>query len=114
LPDFPWYKIPKWGKIFQNDHKLYQRAIKYFQWPQNRPIEHKIDQDFPSQDPPKFTQIWIFGLKTNHLATLTGSVPRTKGQGRFLNRVQVENFASSKLEVNKFIPIKFATRKFST
>jgi hypothetical protein len=29
--------------------------------------------------------------------------------GRFLNRVQVENFASSKLEVNKFIPIKFAT-----
>jgi hypothetical protein len=23
------------------------------------------------QDPPKFTQIGIFGLKTNHLATLT-------------------------------------------
>jgi hypothetical protein len=22
------------------------------------------------QDPQKFTQIWIFGLKTNHLATL--------------------------------------------
>jgi hypothetical protein len=22
------------------------------------------------QDSPKFTQIWIFGLKTNHLATL--------------------------------------------
>jgi hypothetical protein len=22
------------------------------------------------QDPPKFSQIWIFGLKTNHLATL--------------------------------------------
>jgi hypothetical protein len=22
------------------------------------------------QDPPKFTPIWIFGLKTNHLATL--------------------------------------------
>jgi hypothetical protein len=22
------------------------------------------------QDPPKFIQIWIFGLKTNHLATL--------------------------------------------
>jgi hypothetical protein len=22
------------------------------------------------QDPPKFTQIWIFRLKTNHLATL--------------------------------------------
>jgi hypothetical protein len=24
----------------------------------------------PLQSPPKFTQIWIFGLKTNHLATL--------------------------------------------
>jgi hypothetical protein len=24
------------------------------------------------QDPPKFTQLWIFGLKTNHLATLLG------------------------------------------
>jgi hypothetical protein len=22
------------------------------------------------QDPPKFTQVWILGLKTNHLATL--------------------------------------------
>jgi hypothetical protein len=27
-------------------------------------------QDFSLQDPPKFTQIVIFGLKTNHLATL--------------------------------------------
>jgi hypothetical protein len=34
--------------------------------------------------------------------------------GRFLNRVQVENFVSSKLDVNKFIPSKFATWKFST
>jgi hypothetical protein len=27
------------------------------------------------QDPPKFTQIWIFGLKTNHLATLVSLSP---------------------------------------
>jgi hypothetical protein len=27
-------------------------------------------QHLPLQDPPKFTQIWIFGLKTDHLATL--------------------------------------------
>jgi DNA topoisomerase IB len=27
-------------------------------------------QHLPLQDPPKFTQIWIFGLKTNHLAAL--------------------------------------------
>jgi hypothetical protein len=27
-------------------------------------------QHFTLQDPPKFTEIGIFGLKTNHLATL--------------------------------------------
>jgi hypothetical protein len=31
-----------------------------------------VDHDFPLQDPPKFTQIWIFGLKPNYLATLAG------------------------------------------
>jgi hypothetical protein len=36
----------------------------------NRPNGHEIYQDFPLQDPPKFIQIGIFGLKTNHLATL--------------------------------------------
>jgi hypothetical protein len=35
-----------------------------------KPNGHKIYQDFPQQDPPKFTQIGIFGLKTNHLAAL--------------------------------------------
>jgi hypothetical protein len=35
-------------------------------------------------------------------------------RGWLLNWVQVENFASSKLEVNKFIPVNFATCKFST
>jgi hypothetical protein len=29
-------------------------------------------EHFPFSDPPKFTQIGIFGLKTNHLATLQG------------------------------------------
>jgi hypothetical protein len=33
------------------------------------PDRHKIYQHLPSQHPPKFTQIGIFGLKTNHLAT---------------------------------------------
>jgi hypothetical protein len=32
--------------------------------------DHKIYQHFPVQGPPKFAQIWIFGLKRNHLATL--------------------------------------------
>jgi hypothetical protein len=35
-------------------------AIKYFQWPLNRPNGHKIYQHFPLQDPPKFTQIGMF------------------------------------------------------
>jgi hypothetical protein len=30
-------------------------------------------QHLPLQDPPKFTQIWIFSLKTNHLAALGGT-----------------------------------------
>jgi hypothetical protein len=63
LPDFSWYKVPKGGEI-------YQMAIEYFQWLQNRPNGHKDYQDFQLLDPPKFTQIGIFGSKTNHLATL--------------------------------------------
>jgi hypothetical protein len=37
-----------------------------------------------------------------------------KAIGRFLNQFQNLNFASSKLEVNKYIPIEFSTGKFST
>jgi hypothetical protein len=37
------------------------------------------------QDPPKFTQIWILGLKTNHLATLDCSDKKlTVGECRTL------------------------------
>jgi hypothetical protein len=45
-------------------------SIKYNKRPENGPSVHKIYQHLPLQDRPKFTQIWIFGLKTNHLATL--------------------------------------------
>jgi hypothetical protein len=31
---------------------------------------HELNQLDPMQDPPKFTQFGIFGLKTCHLATL--------------------------------------------
>jgi hypothetical protein len=34
------------------------------------PSVHKIYHHLPLQDPPKFTQTRIFGLKTNRLATL--------------------------------------------
>jgi hypothetical protein len=30
----------------------------------------QVYQHLPSEDPPKYTQIFIFDLKTNHLATL--------------------------------------------
>jgi hypothetical protein len=58
----------KTGENIPNDHKIFQMAIKYFHLPLNRPNGHKIYQDFPLQDPPKFIQIGILGLKTNHLA----------------------------------------------
>jgi hypothetical protein len=52
-----WYpnrkKCTKWSYNFPN-------VLKTFQ----------IHQHFPFQGPQKFTQIGIFGLKTNHLATL--------------------------------------------
>jgi hypothetical protein len=38
------------------------------------------------QDPPKFIQNWIFGLKTNHLETLIGNreaFPTTNRVARF-------------------------------
>jgi hypothetical protein len=45
-------------------------SIKYNKRPYNGPSVHKIYQHLPLKDPPKFTQSCIFGLKTNHLATL--------------------------------------------
>jgi hypothetical protein len=45
----------------------YKNGGKYNKLPPNI---HKIYQHLPLQDPPKFTQIGIFGLKINHLATL--------------------------------------------
>jgi hypothetical protein len=61
----------KTRKNIPNYHELYQMSIKYnktIKWTVKSVL--KIDHHLPLQDPPKFTQIWIFGLKTNHLATL--------------------------------------------
>jgi hypothetical protein len=57
-------------------------AIKYTKWPQNIPNGrkicrlngHAVFQHLPLHEPPKFTQTVIFGLKINHLATLTQSI----------------------------------------
>jgi hypothetical protein len=51
------------GKNVINDHKLYHTAINYTNG-------HRIYQQLTIKGPPKFTQIGIFGLKTNHLATM--------------------------------------------
>jgi hypothetical protein len=64
----------KTGENIPNYHKLYQMSIKYNKRPLNGPSVHKIYHHLPLQDPPKFTQIWIFGLKTNHLANLVAQI----------------------------------------
>jgi hypothetical protein len=52
-------------------------ATKYVCTPNGRniPVQdgHKINQSIPFQGPSKFTQIWIFGFKICHLATLLGA-----------------------------------------
>jgi hypothetical protein len=65
LPDFTWYIRPKWGKIYQTDHKIYQKAVKYTKRPLNTPNGLKIPNGHT-----KNTKIGIFGLKTHNLATL--------------------------------------------
>jgi hypothetical protein len=62
------------GTKYQNRKKYNQITIKYNKRPLTGPSAHKIYQHLPLQDPKKFTQIWIFGLKTNHLATLLATI----------------------------------------
>jgi hypothetical protein len=69
LPDFSWCNIPKWENI-PNYHKTYEMSIKYTKWAWNIPNGHKIYKHLAMQDPQKFTQICIFGMKIYHLATL--------------------------------------------
>jgi hypothetical protein len=49
---------------------MHQVVIKYPKCPQNVPNGHKIYHYFLIGGPENFSQIGIFGLKTNHLATL--------------------------------------------
>jgi hypothetical protein len=82
----------------------YQNGEKYTKLPQNIPNGHKIFQMvikytkiFPLQDPTNFTQIGIFGLKTNHLATLVGFRPNFvlslsyPGQRNLLNLTEYQH-----------------------
>jgi hypothetical protein len=70
------FKIKKWlerqiclGTTNQNGKNIPQSMyiklpyLKYTNWSKSRPNGHKVYQHHPLQDPPKFTQIGIFGLK---------------------------------------------------
>jgi hypothetical protein len=69
LPDFSWYMVPQPEKNVPNKHKMYHMVIKYPKCPINISNGHTIFKHFPIKGLPKFTQIGIFGLKINHLAT---------------------------------------------
>jgi hypothetical protein len=46
----------------------------------------KYTHHFPFQGPTKFTQIWIFGLKTNHLAALLSGKKVVDGPHKVVKR----------------------------
>jgi hypothetical protein len=56
--------------------KIYQMTTKYTKipyntytkWPENLPNDHRIYYNLQWQEPSKYTQIGILGLKINHLA----------------------------------------------
>jgi hypothetical protein len=78
LPDFSLFNIPKRGELYHFIMPLYyQMGIKYNKWPYFIVNGHGLYQLFSFQGPPKFAQIWIFGLKTYHLATRTPTHTRT-------------------------------------
>jgi hypothetical protein len=61
-----------------NQDKIYQIAIKYLYQKAVKTNLHKIYQHVPLQDPSEFTQIWTFGLRKYHLATLYKPRPTEK------------------------------------
>jgi hypothetical protein len=58
---------------YANVPKTYQMAVNFSKWIQNMYTKH-----FTFQGPSKCTQIGIFGIKINHLATL----PLTRNSDR--------------------------------
>jgi hypothetical protein len=85
----------KTEKNIPNDHKIYQMAVKHTKTPRYRPTGHKMYQHLPVQDPPKFTQIRIFGLKIYHLATLVES--RSRSYDRELQRQRCKKFTTPRV-----------------
>jgi hypothetical protein len=76
----------EWSQNVPNILKVFQMAIKYINILQSEALQ-------------KFSQIGIFGLKTNHLATLNAA-PATRGRKgngiRCINLIRVTGFAFAK------------------
>jgi hypothetical protein len=60
--------------VLNVEYQMYTKCI---------PKVSKIYQHLPLRDPPKITQIWIFGLKIEHLATLAASAKK-RGPNKLL------------------------------
>jgi hypothetical protein len=70
------------------------------------PDGHKMYQHLPSQHPSKFTQIGIFGLKTNHLATQITTSLKLSSLSRKPRRMQIFLANSSEKNGKKWKAIK--------
>jgi hypothetical protein len=85
LPDFSWYNIPnrvKCTKTGENTPSGY-----YLNVPNGRniePKEYKMCQRLQLQDPPKFTQNGIFGLKIKPSGNPASMTPHLNGGKRSL------------------------------
>jgi hypothetical protein len=101
----------KTGGNIPDDQKytiqVYQMAINYIKCPENLPNSHKIYQHCSLQDPPKFTQIGIFGLRIYHLAT-PYSVGALLGKCKSMLLFQ-KNFFSAKESAKRLTIIIFIT-----
>jgi hypothetical protein len=104
--------VVQYGENVPNDHEIYHSAIKYTKWAENLPNGLEIYQNLPLQEPPKFTQIGIFVLKTNHLATLLSYPSAVQYAYRWL----VSSFSSPHslhLGLGNFAGLRSSTRYIS-
>jgi hypothetical protein len=104
LPDFSWSKHTKTEKMYQmtpnytkrlyiitNDRKIFQKVLKYYNI-----IYSKV--------------LGIFGLKTNHLATLLQSTVRLKGFLHYLSLRVTSNWRQQICRIaSNFVARRHAT-----
>jgi hypothetical protein len=59
------------------------------------------------QDPPKFFQIWIFGLKTNHLATLHEFIPGVRAARFILVQLTKTRKLPNGRKIDQHLPLRY-------